>query len=63
VDQSSGPPADAELTLAVRALDRATEAGEWKLAEVLARRLERLELARSGAIDFATESMKRGRKP
>jgi hypothetical protein len=62
VDRPGGPLTEDEIGLAVRALDRATEAGQWGLAEVLARRLERLELARSGAINFDAEARKRGRR-
>lgn len=51
-----------EIAFAVRSLDRATEARQWKLAEILARRLERLDLARAGAIDFDAEARKRGRR-
>jgi len=51
------------LECLTRSLDRATAAGQWKVAEGIIRQIERIEVARSGALHFETEAAKlRGRK-
>jgi hypothetical protein len=41
---------DDALDRMTRSLDRATEAGQWTVAEAIIRQIERLEMARAGNV-------------
>ena len=49
------------VELALAALDRASAAGQWAVAEVLARELEAQRKARAGVVQLDTERWKRDR--
>ncbi len=44
------PTDEDPLDRLTRSLDRATDAGQWKVAEAIIRQIERIELARAGNV-------------